>query len=140
MSRPFRLRRLLALGIAGAGLLSLFVGAARSVAPAARSLDAAGLFLRASTAERLLNSPVLRFDPGLGRALLAADRRLPRSTDLALSHPLSLPDAAAEERYRAAAYVLSPRRVVRTRHPDEAPFRLLPLAPPSTGAAPGDRR
>lgn len=140
MSLPPRLRRLVALGIAGAGLLSLAVGVARSVSPAARSLDTTRLFLRANASERLLNSPVLRFDPGLGRALLEADRRLPRSTDVALSLPLSLPGEAAEERYRAAAYVLSPRRVVRTRHGDEAPFRLLPLVPPAAGPAPGDRR
>lgn len=112
-------RRLLAVAIASAALLALARDAVLSLGPLGPSLRAARRFRAASAEERLANAPFLRGDPGFARKLLAADRELPPRSAVVLGVPASLSREAAEERRRAAAYVLSPRLVSLERHAGE---------------------
>jgi len=109
MSASFR--RTAALLVALAGLLLLAARAVESVAPVGASLSVARKFWRAGTPTRLLNARLLRHDPDFGAALIARDRSWPLAVDVILVLPRTVPDAAAEERRRTAAFVLAPRRV-----------------------------
>jgi len=109
MSPSFR--RAAALSVAGLALAVLAVRAVESVAPVGVSLSVARKFWGASSRARLLNSRLFRYDPELGAALMARDRSLPLGADAVLTVPPSLPDGAAEEMRRKAAFVLAPRRV-----------------------------
>jgi hypothetical protein len=74
-----------------------------------------GKFWRAGTPARLLNSRLFRSEPDFGVALLGRDRFLPLGADVVLTVPPALPEAAAEEMRRKAAFVLAPRRVTLAR-------------------------
>jgi hypothetical protein len=109
MSSAFR--RTAALLVALAGLALLAARAVESVTPIGASLSVARKFWRAGTPTRLLNARLLRHDPGFGAALIARDRSWPLAVDVVLVLPRAVPDAAAEERRRTAAFVLAPRKV-----------------------------
>ena len=113
MSPSFR--RAAALSIALSALAFLAARAVESVAPLGASLSVAKKFWRASSPARLLNSRLFRHDPELGAALMARDRFLPLDADVVLTVPPSLPEGAAEELRRKAAFVLAPRRVTLAR-------------------------
>jgi len=108
-------RRAAALSVTAAALAFLAARAVDSVAPLGASLSVARKFWSASSQARLLNSRLFRYDPELGAALLARDRSLPLGSDAVLIVPPSLPDGAAEEVRRKAAFVLAPRRVTLAR-------------------------
>jgi hypothetical protein len=72
-------------------------------------------FWRAGSPTRLLNSRLFRRDPELGAALVSLDRLLPLDADVVLTVPPPLPEGAAEEMRRKAAFVLAPRRVTLAR-------------------------
>jgi len=101
--------------LAGAVLALLALEAGESVAPLGVSLSVLRKFWRASTQTRLLNSRLFRHEPELGAALVARDRALPLGADVVLTVPQAVPDAAAEEMRRKAAFVLAPRRVTLAR-------------------------
>ena len=105
------LRRAAALFVAFAALAVLAFRAVESVAPVGASISVARKFWVAGGPTRLLNSRLFRRDPELGAALLSRDRFLPLDADVVLTVPPSLPDGAAEEMRRKAAFVLAPRRV-----------------------------
>jgi len=109
------LKRTAAALLAAAVLLVLAWRAWEAVAPLNVSLSVMGKFWRASTPARLLNSRLFRREPNFGVALLGRDRSLPFGADVVLTVPLALPDAAAEEMRRKAAFVLAPRRVTLAR-------------------------
>ena len=113
MSPSFR--RAAALLVALAALALLAARAVESVAPVGASLSVAKKFWRAGAPTRLLNSRLFRRDPELGAALVSRDRFLPLDADVVLTVPPSLPDGAAEEMRRKAAFVLAPRRVTLAR-------------------------
>ena len=132
MSSAFR--RAAAGALAAAALLLLVARAWESVAPLPVSLSVMGKFWRAGTTTRLLNSRLFRRDTELGAALVSRDRFLPLDADVVLTVPPLLPDGAAEEMRRKAAFVLAPRRVTLARGetgPDG--FALAP-APSARGA------
>jgi hypothetical protein len=106
------LRRAAALFVAFAALAVLAFRAVESVAPVGASISVARKFWVAGGPTRLLNSRLFRRDPELGAALLSRDRFLPLDADVVLTVPPSLPDGAAEEMRRKAAFVLAPRRVM----------------------------
>jgi hypothetical protein len=108
-------RRAAASLLALAVLSALALGAVESVAPVRVSFSVMKKFWRASGPTRLLNSRLFRREPELGAALLARDRFLPLGADVVLTVPPALPDAAAEDMRRKAAFVLAPRRVVLVR-------------------------
>jgi len=108
-------RRAAALSVAAAALVFLAARAVESVAPLGASLSVARKFWSAGSQGRLLNSRLFRYDPELGAALIARDRSLPLGADAVLTVPPSLPDGAAEEMRRKAAFVLAPRRVTLAR-------------------------
>jgi len=108
-------RRAAALSVTAAALALLAARAVESVAPVGISLSVARKFWRASSPARLLNSRLFRYEPELGAALMARDRSLPLGADAVLTVPPSLPDSAAEEMRRKAAFVLAPRRVTLAR-------------------------
>lgn len=126
-------RRLVAVALAAAGLLVLARDAVEAVRPLGASLRLARRFWGASAEERLANAPFLRGEPELARTLLAADRALAPGVPIVLRVPEALPAEAAEERRRAAAYVLAPRVVSLARHAGGgyvvAPRRLAEAAP-----------
>jgi hypothetical protein len=109
MSSSFR--RAAALFAALAAFVVLAFHAVESVAPVGASISVAKKFWTAGGPTRLLNSRLFRRDPELGAALLSRDRFLPLDADVVLTVPPSLPDGAAEEMRRKAAFVLAPRRV-----------------------------
>lgn len=126
---PDRTRRLLASGLAAAGILALLARTQPDV-PLAVSFSLAGKFWRAGHRSRTLNAPVFRGDAEFAAAVLAADARWPTGTDLVLTLPPAVPADEAERRRRAAGLVLAPRRVVLERADlAEARFRLGPLPP-----------
>jgi hypothetical protein len=104
-------RRTAALLVALAALALLASHAVESVVPVGASISVAKKFWRAGSPTRLLNSRLFRRDPELGAALVTRDRFLPLDADVILTVPPSLPDGAAEEIRRKAAFVLAPRRV-----------------------------
>ena len=108
-------RRAAALLVALAGLALLASRAVESVLPVGASISVAKKFWRAGTSTRLLNGRLLRYDTKFGGALIARDLSWPLSADAVLTLPWTMPDAAAEERRRAAAFVLAPRRVTLAR-------------------------
>ncbi len=128
------LRRGVAALLAAAVLLVLALRAWESVAPLSVSLSVMGKFWRAGTPARLLNSRLFRRDPNYGVALLGRDRALPLGADVVLTVPPALPDAAAEEMRRKAAFVLAPRRVTLARGDAGREGFALAAAPP--GGAP----
>ena len=109
------LRRAAAALLAGGVLVLLAIEAGESVAPLGVSLSVMRKFWRASTPTRLLNSRLFRHEPELGAALVSRDRSLPPGADVILTVPPSVPEAAAEEMRRKAAFVLAPRRVTLAR-------------------------
>ena len=109
------LRRTAAALLAAAVLLVLAWRAWEAVTPLDVSFSVAGKFWRASTQGRLLNSRLFRREPNFGVALLGRDRSLPLGADVVLTVPPALPDLAAEEMRRKAAFVLAPRRVTLAR-------------------------
>jgi hypothetical protein len=113
MSPSFR--RAAALLVALASLALLASHAVESVVPVGASISVAKKFWLAGGPTRLLNSRLFRRDPELGAALLSRDRFLPLDADVILTVPPSLPDGAAEEMRRKAAFVLAPRRVTLAR-------------------------
>lgn len=113
MSSSFR--RAAALLVALAALALLAARAVESVAPLGPSLSVARKFWRAGSPTRLLNSRLFRRDPELGAALVSRDRLLPLDADVVLTVPPSLPEGAAEEMRRKAAFVLAPRLVTLAR-------------------------
>jgi hypothetical protein len=128
------LRRAAASLLAAAVLLVLALRAWEAVAPLPVSLSVMGKFWRAGTPARLLNSRLFRRDPNFGVALLGRDRSLPLGADVVLTVPPALPDAAAEEMRRKAAFVLAPRRVTLARGETGREGFALAAAPP--GGAP----
>ncbi len=108
-------RRAAALLVASAALVVLAARAIDSATPLNASLSVAKKFWRAGSTTRLLNSRPFRRDPELGAALLSRDRLLPLGADVVLTVPASLPEDAAEEMRRKAAFVLAPRRVTLAR-------------------------
>ena len=108
-------RRAAALLVALAALALLAAHAVESVAPLGASLSVAKKFWRAGSPTRLLNSRLFRRDPELGAALVSRDRFLPLDADVVLTVAPSLPEDAAEEMRRKAAFVLAPRRVTLAR-------------------------
>jgi hypothetical protein len=113
MSPSFR--RAAALLVSLAALALLAARAVESVAPLGVSLSVAKKFWRADPPTRLLNSRLFRRDPELGAALVSHDRFLPLDVDVVLTVASSLPEDAAEEMRRKAAFVLAPRRVTLAR-------------------------
>ena len=113
MSPSFR--RAVALLISLAALALLAARAVESVAPIGASLSVAKKFWQAGPPTRLLNSRLFRRDPELGAALVSRDRFLPLDADVVLTVAPSLPEDAAEEMRRKAAFVLAPRRVTLAR-------------------------
>jgi hypothetical protein len=109
------LRRAAALLVSLAALALLAARAVESVAPLGVSLSVAKKFWRADPPTRLLNSRLFRRDPELGAALVSHDRFLPLDVDVVLTVASSLPEDAAEEMRRKAAFVLAPRRVTLAR-------------------------
>ena len=128
------LRRTAAALLAAAVLLVLAWRAWEAVAPLDVSFTVMGKFWRAGTPARLLNSRLFPREPNFGAALLGRDRSLPLGTDVVLTVPLALPDAAAEEMRRKAAFVLAPRRVTLARGETGREGFALAAAPP--GGAP----
>jgi hypothetical protein len=128
MSAAFR--RTVALLVALAGLVFLAVPAVESVAPVGASLSVARKFWRADTPTRLLNARLLRHDPDFGAALIGRDRSWPLAVNVVLVLPRTVPEAAAEEKRRTAAFVLAPRRVTLARG-DTGPegFSLVSAVP-----------
>jgi hypothetical protein len=124
---PGRARRLLAGGLAAAGLLTLLVRAQPEL-PLSLSFSVAGKFWRAGYRSRLLNAPFFRGDAEFAAEVLTADTRWPLDVDVVLTLPPQMPAVETENRRRAAGLVLAPRRVVleRAEIPD-ARFRLRPL-------------
>lgn len=124
---PERARRLLAAGLAVAGLLAL-IGRAQPDVPLGLSFSVAEKFWRAGERSRLLNAPFFRGDAEFAAAIVSADARWPLGVDVVLTLPPSVPAGEAENRRRAAGLVLAPRCVVleRAEVPD-ARFRLRPL-------------
>ena len=108
-------RRAAALLVALAALALLAASAVESVTPLGASLSVAKRFWRAGSQTRLLNSRLFRRDPDLGAVLVTRDRFLPLDADVVLTVPPSLPEGAAEEMRRRAAFVLAPRRVTLAR-------------------------
>ncbi|MGA7991632.1 MAG: hypothetical protein WCC53_09390, partial [Thermoanaerobaculia bacterium] len=118
--------------LAAVGLLVLGWRAWESVAPLPVSLSVMRKFWRAGGPTRLLNSRLFRRDAELGAALISRDRFLPLGADVVLTVPPGLPDGAAEEMRRKAAFVLAPRRVTIARgETGESGFRIAtaPAAP-----------
>ncbi len=113
MSTAFRRAAALLAAVAAFALLA--AQAVESVTPIGASLSVAKKFWRAGSTTRLLNSRLFRRGPELGAALVARDRFLALDVDVVLTVPPSLPDDAAEEMRRKAAFVLAPRRVTLTR-------------------------
>ena len=128
------LRRTAAALLAAAVLLVLALRAWEAVAPLDVSFTVMGKFWRASTQARLLNSRLFRREPNFGVALLGRDRSLPLSADVVLTVPPALPDTAAEEMRRKAAFVLAPRRVTLARGETGREGFALAAVPP--GGAP----
>jgi hypothetical protein len=127
MSPSFR--RGAALLVALAALALLAARAVDSVSPLGASLSVARKFWRAGSPTRLLNSRLFRREPELGAALVARDRFLPLDADVVLTVPPLLPDGAAEEMRRKAAFVLAPRRVTLARgETGRDGFALAPAA------------
>ncbi|MEO8056644.1 MAG: hypothetical protein ABI768_15895 [Acidobacteriota bacterium] len=120
--------------LAATVLLVLALRSWEAVAPLNASLSVMGKFWRASTPGRLLNSRLFRREPNFGVALLGRDRSLPLGADVVLTVPPALPDAAAEEMRRKAAFVLAPRRVTLARAVTGREGFALAAAPP--GGAP----
>ena len=120
--------------LAAVVLVVLAARAWESVAPLPVSLSVMGKFWRAGTQARLLNSRLFRRDTELGAALLGRDRSLPLTVDVVLTVPPALPDAAAEEMRRKAAFVLAPRRVTLARGETGREGFALAVSPP--GGAP----
>jgi hypothetical protein len=124
---PGRGRRLLAGGLAAAGLLALLVRAQPDF-PLSLSFSVAGKFWRAGYRSRLLNAPFFRGDAEFAAAVVAADARWPLGVDVVLTLPPPVPVGEAENRRRVAGLVLAPRRVVLERAEiSDARFRLRPL-------------
>jgi hypothetical protein len=128
------LKRGAAAFLTAAVLLVLAWRAWEAVAPLHVSFSVMGKFWRASTQGRLLNSRLFRREPNFGVALLGRDRLLPLGADVVLTVPVALPDAAAEEMRRKAAFVLAPRRVTLAR--GEAGREGFALAALPPGGAP----
>jgi len=128
------LRRTAAALLAAAVLLVLALRAWEAVAPLDVSFTVMGKFWRASTQARLLNSRLFRREPNFGVALLGRDRSLSLGADVVLTVPPALPDAAAEEMRRKAAFVLAPRRVTLARGETGREGFALAAVPP--GGAP----
>lgn len=124
-------RRLAAALLAAAALLVLASRAWESVAPLPVSLSVLRKFWRAGTPTRLLNARVFRHEPELGAALVSRDRVLPLDADVVLTVAASIPEAAAEEMRRKAAFVLAPRRVTLARGETGPAGFLLARAPRS---------
>ncbi len=122
-----RARKLLAAGLAAAGLLALLLRA-QPDAPLSVSFSLAGKFWRAGYRSRLLNAPYFRGDTEFAVTVAAADARWPLGVDVLLTLPPAVSDDGAETRRRVAGLVLAPRRVVleRAEIPD-ARFRFRPL-------------
>jgi hypothetical protein len=99
--------------------------------PFATSLGIARRFWAASGRARVLNSRLFRNDVELGAAVIAMDRAWPLAWDVDLVLPAELGADRAEEKRRAAAFVLSPRRVFVGRGAlDGKPFVLTPRRTP----------
>lgn len=113
MSPSFRSAAALLVALASLALLAS--RAVESVVPVGASISVAKKFWRAGSPTRLLNSRLFRRDPELGAALVLRDRFLPLDADVILTVPPSLPEGAAEEMRRKAAFVLAPRRVTLAR-------------------------
>lgn len=128
MSAAFRC--MAALLVAFAGLALLAARAVESVDPVGASLSVARKFWRASTPTRLLNARLLRHDPDFGAALIGRDRSWPLAVNVVLVLPRTVPEAAAEEKRRTAAFVLAPRRVTLARgETGREGFSLVRAAP-----------
>lgn len=124
---PPRARRLAAGALVGSAFLALLL-AARPDAPLSVSLSLGRKFWRAPERSRLLNAPFLREDPEFAFAVTAADARWPLEVDVVLTLPPAIAGETAEKQRRAAALVLSPRRVLLERtDPAEGRFGLRPL-------------
>jgi len=123
-------RRTAALVVALASLVLLAARAVESVAPVGASLSVARKFWRAGTPTRLLNARLLRRDSDFGAALIARDRTWPLAVDVVLVVPRTVPDGAAEEKRRTAAFVFAPRQVTLA-HGETGPegFSLVRVAP-----------
>jgi hypothetical protein len=122
------LRRAAAALVAAAVLAVLAARAWETVAPLPVSLSVMRKFWRAGTQTRLLNSRLFRREPDFGVALLSRDRFLPPGVDVLLTVPPELPEGAAEDMRRRAAFVLAPRRVTLARGKPGAPgFALAPM-------------
>ncbi|MFI5182406.1 MAG: hypothetical protein ACHQPI_13555 [Thermoanaerobaculia bacterium] len=124
---PRRTRRLAAVALFGTGILALVFDAFPD-APLAVSFSLGRKFWRAQELGRVINAPTLRDDPEFAMAVAAADKRWPLDVDAVLTLPPGLSAETAEARRRAAALILSPRRVLLERAvPSEGRFRLRPL-------------
>lgn len=122
-------RRLLATSLAALGLAVLTAGALRSTfrVPLGTSLSVARKFWAGNGTTRLLNSRLFRADAALGVAVIAADRAWPLAWDADLVLPLELASDPADEKGRAVAFVLAPRRVFVSRgRLGGQPFTLSP--------------
>jgi len=108
---PLRARRILAALLAGAGLAALLAGAAAQDLPFGDSVRMAGRFWRAGPRGRLLNSPGFARDAAFVADALRGAAAWPPGDDVLLSAGPALPPGRRERLRRAAAYVLSPRRV-----------------------------
>jgi hypothetical protein len=127
-------RRVAAALLAAAALLLLGWRSWETVEPLPVSLSVMRKFWRAGSPTRLLNSRLFRRDPELGAMLVSRDRLLPFDDDVVLTVPTGLPDGAAEELRRKAAFVLAPRRVTLARGETGREGFALAAAPP--GGAP----
>ncbi len=128
-----KVRRAVATSLAALGLAVLTAGALRSAlrVPLGTSISVARKFWAGNPTTRVLNSGLFRSDPSLGAAVVAADRAWPLTWDADLVFPLELASDPADEKSRAVAFVLAPRRVFVSRGRLEGrPFTLSPRRGP----------
>lgn len=125
---PLRVRRLLAVLLAGAGLAALLADAATQEIAWRDSARMAGRFWRAGPRGRLLNSPAFAREAAFANEALRAAAAWPLDADAVLAVGPLVPPETRERLRRQAAYLLAPRRVLLARGTgaDVALRRALP--------------
>lgn len=129
------LRRVLALGLAGAGLVALVLRLLPLDAPVTASWELGRKFAEGNAATRLLNAPIFRGDHDLAEALTKAGAEWPPDWDVTLALDPLLSAAERETVRRRAAYLAAPRRVVVVLGTPGERFRVEMWKPVSGGKA-----
>lgn len=123
------IRRVLALGLAGAGLTALVLRLLPLDAPIAASWELGKKFREGNATTRLLNGPIFRGDHDLANALTKANAEWARSWDVTLAVDPGFSAEGREALRRRAAYLAAPRRVVVVAGTPGERFRLEPKKP-----------